>query len=157
MGRGTSLAILRNGGSFLVNLMIAYILPGQAAFQLTRPLLTRHLHDPRTPLEVYLFADASVSAGVAFVLGYSVFRLWKRPEARWIWIAGIVWSLSWMLFAPNNTSVMDAFEGGIGRDMERFGAWAIIAAPPIRTAFYSAGAAVSDRIRKRRSTGAGFD
>jgi hypothetical protein len=32
-----------------------------------------------------------LNAAASFGLGYSVYRLWQPPSAKWVWVAGLCW------------------------------------------------------------------
>jgi len=76
---------IRVTGLFLLNLLIAVVGPLMADFAL-------HIHWSRS-FGTAMLQEGLITSPAAFVLGFSIYRLWRLEVAKWLWLAGICWGV----------------------------------------------------------------
>jgi hypothetical protein len=120
---------------FLSNLIAATIGPAI----LEAPFV--HMDQPLS--ESVLRADY-LSAASALGLGYLIRRTWRNPSAKWVWIAGFVWMAQRIFVIGPHIPVLSC-----GPGVRSCTDWITYTIPCIRTACYSCGALLFDRLEPR--------
>lgn len=138
---------LRSLGVFLLNLIVAVF-----AEVLTVYPVPHSFWQHRSSGEGILL-NSGRSAISASIMGYWIYRRWKRPESKWVWLAAAPWCIVGLFHIPHQPpSVFDSYEvHAISErvtqaDIDATLVWTIYFLPFIRTIFYSAGAAFGAKM-----------
>jgi hypothetical protein len=137
-------AVVRRVGELLLNWLVAIF--GTAVIE--APL--SKLYHPHTIGSV-LIREYLVSATVAGLMGFFIYRRWRSESAKWVWVVGLaLFVLRALLIALGSSkesawsqmSGLACAEGFASGCMNCF----VITIPAVRTIFYSAGAGLCWRL-----------
>jgi hypothetical protein len=127
---------------WLLNVVVALFGTAVVATPLSR------LFHPHTITDVLVRAY-TISAVVAFVLGFFVYRQWKPSMARWVGLGGLCWFLLGALLSVGRSSLWDQMSGtACESGLEAIGCrkWFVFTLPALRTVLYSFGAWLCWRV-----------
>jgi hypothetical protein len=137
--------------SRLVRLALAFFLNVILACVATNILTSPFDHGQVLNISQMIWKTTWLDALAAFGLGYSVYRWWKTPSAKWVWVAGLCWFAQRAIrfwWRQRTFSVLGGGHSiywemsGFGCDFERESCrdWALYTLQLLRTVFYSVGA-----------------
>jgi hypothetical protein len=139
----TASKLVRESGMFLLNLLLASVLPGI----LTSPFT----HFDREALHASMYREALVTAITACGLGYFVYRGWRPVASKWVWVGGLCWfgqravrfwfdQRAFSILYRGHTIYWEMSGTGCDFDMQSCTDWMVYTIPFLRTIFYSLGA-----------------
>jgi hypothetical protein len=127
---------IRNTLFWLLNLVVALFCTA-----VVETLLSRLFH-PHSITDV-LVRTYTLSAVIAFVLGFFVYRQWKSSTAKWVGLGGVCWFVLGTFLSVGRDSVWDRMSGtACDYGLQAIGCrnWFAFTLPTLRTVLYSVGA-----------------
>ena len=133
---------IRNTLVWLLNAVVALF--GTAVVEAA---ISRFFH-PHTITDV-LVRTYALSAAIAFVLGFFVYRQWKPSMARWVGLGGLCWFLLGAFLSVGRRSLWDQMSGtACEYGLQAIGCrnWFVFTLPALRAVLYSLGALLCWRV-----------
>jgi hypothetical protein len=133
---------------WLLNLVVALFGTAVVETPLSRPFHPRTITDA-------LVKTYALSAVIAFVLGFFVYRQWKSSMAKWVGLGGLCWFLFGTFLSIGRGSLWDQMSGtACEYGLQAIGCrnWFLFTLPALRTVLYSLGAWLCWRVAAHRSS-----
>jgi hypothetical protein len=134
--------VIRNVLFWLLNLVVALF--GTAVVEAS----LSHLFHPYSITDV-LLRTYGLSAVIAFVLGFFVYRQWKSFMAKWVGLGGLCWFLFGIFLSVGRGGLWDQMSGtACEYGLQAIGCrnWFVFTLPTLRTVLYSVGAWLCWRV-----------